>query len=229
MMNAFRRFTICGALLASAFFASPSYAQSSTPETPLGKQLDRVDLGVSVAGSLNTSDSGISETPQAVAQRPSNTVGALVELRYIRSPLIGVQINFNQTRFTENYAVTDISTTPRQQLPFVLGVQSTVDEFSLGYVAHVGTFFGVKPFAGAGVGAEEFKPTAGGGQSLPKQVRAAFYYTVGVEQNVFSEHFGVRVQFKQLFMGAPDFNQNYLAINQRTVSTEPSFGFYLRF
>jgi hypothetical protein len=228
MMNVFRRITICGALLSSVLYASAAMAQT-TPETPFGKFLDQFDLGLNVIGVINPDSSGTSLTPQAVSQVPSNTAGGLGELRYTRSPLIGVTINFTQARFTENYTVTDIPTTPKAQLPYVLGVQATENEFSLGYFAHAPNVFGLHPFAGAGVGAVEFKPTAGGGQSLPKQVRAGFYYTVGVDQPLFSPNFGVRVQFRQLFLGAPDFNQNYLATGARIVSTEPGFGFYLRF
>ena len=233
MMNASRRISICGAIvsisLASIALLSPAAAQSATPVTALGRQLERVDFGITGIGVLTPSTSGTSLTPQAIAQVPSNTFGALIELRYIKSPLIGIELNYSYARYTENYTVTATTGTPHGQLPYVLGVQSKVNEYSLGYVAHGPRLFGLQPFGGIGLGAIEFKPTSGGGQGLPPQERTGVYYTVGLEQTLFSENFGIRAQFRQVFFGAPDFNENYLATGARTITTEPGVGFYLRF
>jgi len=229
MMNASRRISICGALLSTALFASAAAAQTTqTPTTGLDKVMERIDFGATIMGVFSPSSSGTTLVPQTVAQKPSNTAGALVELRYIKSPLIGVELNFTQARYTQNFTVTNTTGTPSGQLPYILGVQSKANEFSMGYVAHGPTLFGVKPFAGAGVGAIEFKPTAGGGQSLPPQVRTGIYYTIGLE-GYFSDHFGARAQFRQVFLGAPDFNENYLATGARIITTEPGVGLFVRF
>jgi hypothetical protein len=230
MMNASRRVSICGAVVSLVLFVSGAAAQTPA-ETPLGRALDRVDLAVSGIGQFTPNSSGSTNilVPYSIQLVPSNTLGALVELRYTRSPLIGFQLNYTFARFTENFNVNPTTGTPPSQQPFVLGVQSKVNEYSIGYVAHGPTVFGLKPFAGGGAGGIEFKPTAGGGLGLPPQVRFGAYYHVGVEQNFLSEHFGFRVQFRQVFYGAPDFNQNYLAIGKRTNTVEPGAGFYLRF
>jgi hypothetical protein len=230
MMNASRRIAICGAVFSLLLSASAAFAQT-VAETPVQRQLDRIDFSISGIGQFTPMTSGTSTIlePEAIQQTPSNTLGALVELRYIRSPLVGIEFNYSYARFTENYNVSPTVGTPTSQLPYVLGVQTKVNEFSMGYVAHGPTIFGVRPFGGVGAGGIEFKPTSGGGQGLPPEVRTGFYYTVGVEQNFLSEHFGIRAQFRQLFYGAPDFNQNYLATGARSVTTEPGVGFYLRF
>jgi len=235
MMNASRRVTICGARLllaitALVLFASAASAQTSI-ETPLSRTLDKIDLGISGIGLFTPSTSGNSNilTPLAIQQVPSNTLGALGELRYTRSPLIGIQFNYTYARLTQNFNVNPTTNTPPAQQPYVLGVQTKVNEYSLGYVAHGPTLFGLTTFAGGGGGALEFKPTAGGGQGLPPQVRTVFYYQVGIQQEFLSEHFGLRAQFRQAFYGAPDFNQNYLATGARVITTEPGVGFYLRF
>jgi hypothetical protein len=230
MMNASRRVLICGAIFSLGLFSCAASAQTSA-ETPFSRFLDRIDLGVSGVGQFTPTSSGTTNilVPQAIVQTPSNTLGALIELRYTKSPLIGVQLNYSYARFTENFNVNPTTGTPPSQQPYVLGVQSKVNEYSLGYVGHGPTLFGLKTFAGGGVGGIEFKPTAGGGLGLPPQVRTAFYYHVGIEQDFLSEHFGFRVQFRQVFYGAPDFNQNYLAIGARTNTVEPGAGFYLRF
>ncbi len=91
------------------------------------------------------------------------------------------------------------------------------------------TLFGLQPFASVGAGSIEFKPTPHGGQGAPKQARMAYYYNVGLQQELFESHFGLRAGFRQVFFLAPDFGQNYLTIKQHTITSEPSIGFYFRF
>ena len=91
--------------------------------------------------------------------------------------------------------------------------------------------FGVQPYLGAGGGTISFKPTPNGGEGLPFQYRAAYYYNIGVEDTFTgsASHLGIRVGFRQLIYLAPDFQQNYLTITRRTVTSEPTFGLFLRF
>jgi hypothetical protein len=56
-----------------------------------------------------------------------------------------------------------------------------------------------------------------------------YYYDGGLEDSLFTPHFGVRLQFRQVFFKAPDFGQNYLTIQQHTSTIEPGIGFYLKF
>ena len=101
---------------------------------------------------------------------------------------------------------------------------------TLGYVAHFPYHpFGVTPFLGAGGGTIKFTPTAGGGQGLPFQYRAAYYYTAGLEDTFPNSPFGVRLGFRQLIYLAPDFEQNYLTITRRVITSEPTIGFFVRF
>jgi len=103
-------------------------------------------------------------------------------------------------------------------------------ELTLGYVAHLPYKpFGVQPFVGLGGGTIKFTPTRYGGQGLPYQYRAAYYYTVGLEDNFPGSHFGMRVGFRQLVYLAPDFLQNYLTITRRVRTSEPTVGFFVRF
>ncbi len=88
--------------------------------------------------------------------------------------------------------------------------------------------FGFQPFASAGAGTTDFKPTAGGGEGAPHQFRATYYYNVGLQKDVLS-NFGVRASFRENFFLAPDFGQNYLTIKRRTTTLQPTIGFYLRF
>jgi len=228
MMNATCRVTSRTSIWAAVFsIALCASAAAQTATTPFGRQMEKIDLGVSGIGEFTPNNSGSNYLTESVASVPSNTLGALIQLRYTKSPLVGIELNYSYARYNDTISVGG-GPLPSQQ-PYVIGIQSKVNEYSLGYVGHGPTFFGLKTFAGGGLGAIEFKPTAGGGQGLPPQVRTGVYYSVGVEQGLFQDNFGIRAFFRQTFYGAVDFNENYLATGARSISTEPGVGFYLRF
>jgi hypothetical protein len=205
--------------------ASQAIAQEDVaPPTRFQKQLNRIDLAVSAAGTLSTSVSGNEQLHPAtmLTISPSSTVGELITLRYVAKPLVGFEFNFGNSRTTQNYK---FSTTPAP----LLSAQTGVREMTLGYVAHAPKLFGVQPYLGAGGGTISFKPTLNGGEGLPFQYRAAYYYNLGVEYTFPASHFGARAGFRQLIYLAPDFQQNYLTITRRTRTSEPTIGFFLRF
>ena len=110
------------------------------------------------------------------------------------------------------------------------GVQQNASEYTFGYVVHTQkAVLRIDPFASGGAGTTVFRPTPGGGLALPEQARATYYGSVGAETTVLSPHFGVRAQYRQVFFKAPDFETNYLTIQQHTTTYEPGFGFFLRF
>lgn len=221
IITAIRRRLACGTLLSLALFlaTSASLSAQAAQTTALDRQLARIDLGVSGIGVFSKNTNGPNYLGQTVNLVPSNTFGPLIQIRYTRSPLVGFEVNYAFPRYTDNYTYSG----------FILGAQSQHAETSLGYVAHIGNFLGLQPFVGGGAGGLAFRPTKGGGQGLPTQVRLVYYYNVGAETLVYGSHFGLRAQFRQLFYGAPDYNQNYLASNQRSITSEPSAGFFIRF
>jgi hypothetical protein len=225
MLNPSRQSTVRTVLfcLLAALAASTGKAQAqTTTETPFDRFISRFDLGVSGTGHFTKDVSGTNFFGVKVDQNSSNTFGALVEVRYTKSPWIGAQLNYSYARFTQNF-----NSTPAY---IIGGAQNNASEFTLGYVAHPPhPFYGLQPFFGVGGGATIFHPTAGGGQGLPQQGAATLYYAVGVERSVFSPHFGVRAQVRQTFFLAPDFFQNYLYTGQRTWTFQPGFGFYLKY
>jgi hypothetical protein len=210
-----------------ATLAAPTIKAQDSQESQhpgLDKQLSRVDFAVSGVGNFNKDSSGtaiVETVPTTVNLSTGNTVGALLTLRYVKSPFIGAEFNYGYARYTDTF-------TPFGTQPFG-GVQQNASEYTFGYVAHARPFFGVVPFASAGLGTIVFRPTPGGGEGLTNQARAAYYYSVGVEQTVLSPHFGIRAQVRQVFFKAPDFETNYLTIQQRTSTFEPGIGFFLRF
>ena len=211
-------------LAALAGSTSKAQAQAQT-QSSLDRVLSRFDLGVSGTGHFTKDVSGTNYFGVHVDQHSSNTFGALVELRYTKSPWIGAQLNYSYARYTQNFTN---STPPPQYI--IGGAQNNASEYSIGYIAHPPhPFYGLQPFLGVGGGATVFHPTAGGGQGLPQQGAATIYYALGVERSVLSPHFGIRAQFRQAFFLAPDFYQNYLYTGQRSWTIQPGFGFYLHY
>jgi hypothetical protein len=206
------RLALCGVVLAGS-----ALAQSDPQiQTKLGKQLDRLDLGVSGAGYFNTTTTGTNYLGQSVTDVPGNTLGALVQIRYTAKPYVGFEFNYGYARFTQKYST-------------IGGVQANSTEYTLGYVAHLPyAIFGLKPFVGGGAGTMAYKPTTFGGLGLKEQARAMYYYDAGLDDQL-TEHIGVRAQFRGSNSLAPDFGQNYLTILKRTWITEPAFGVYLKF
>jgi hypothetical protein len=232
MPNPFRRPVPAGAsLLVPALLlcllsltASQAIGQEATPLTPLQKQLDRIDLAVSASGIEQQNANTAAHNNLLIS--PSSTVGELITLRYVAKPLVGFEFNFGNSRYTQNYTFT-----PAIPSNILYGAQAGVREMTLGYVAHTPKLFGVQPYLGAGGGTIKFTPTPYGGESLPFQYRAAYYYNFGVEDTFTgsASHLGVRVGFRQLIYLAPDFLTNYLTITRRTRTSEPTIGFFLRF
>jgi len=239
MPNPFRRSVPAGtSLLVPALLlcllslaAVQAIGQEATPLTPFQKQLNRIDLAVSAAGIISTNVSGIEQRDASTTRNnllisPSSTVGELITLRYVARPLAGFEFNFGNSRSTQNFTFT-----PPLVPNLLQSAQTGVRELTLGYVAHTPKLFGVQPYLGAGGGTISFKPTPNGGEGLPFQYRAAYYYNIGVEDTFTgsASHLGIRVGFRQLIYLAPDFQQNYLTITRRTVTSEPTFGLFLRF
>jgi hypothetical protein len=214
----------CGGVLGVAALAGWSSASSQT--TMLSRQLDRVDVAVSGIGTITKGVSGNNYVDQAVTLNASTTLGALVQARYTKSPLVGFEFNYTRSRFTEQFSGTPFSGQASTTTPF--GVQSDVSEYTLGYVAHLPSILGVQPFASVGAGTTAFKPTPLGGQGLLEKARMTYYYSVGVDDQL-TRYFGVRAQLRQAFYKAPDFGENYLTIQQQTFTIEPGIGFYVKF
>jgi len=213
-----------GALFGLLVVLAASGAQAQT--TFLSRQLDRVDVGVGGAAVFTKSVSGTNPVGIPVSLDASTTLGALVQARYTKSPLLGLEFNYSYARFTENFGGLPFGTNASTAVPF--GVQTNASEYTIGYVAHLPSLFGFQPFAGGGGGATAFKPTPMGGQGLPERARASYYYDVGIDDQL-TRFIGVRAQLRQVFYKAPDFGQNYLTIQQQTFTTEPTVGFYIKF
>jgi hypothetical protein len=227
MIIAPRSRSFWAAILSFASFTAVAAAQA--PLTGLDKQLDRINLVISGSGILNRNTSGPNALNQTITtDAPGNTVGALIDIQYIKSPLVGLEVNVNYSRYVQNFTYYLLNP-GANATPYVLGVQNDAIEYTIGWVFHTPKVFGIGTFASAGAGATDFVPTKGGGDGYLPQARATYYYNVGLEQQVFNPHFGLRASFRQAFFLAPDFETNYFRDLKHTYTTEPTVGFYLHF
>ena len=215
----------CLCLLLTAA-GSTAKAQTTSQNPALDRQLSRIDIGVLGVGVLlgsngvATVNGHTANTP--VNLNPSNTGGAVVTLRYTVKPWVGFEFNSGYSRYTQPF--TPFGSQPNG------GVQQNASEYTFGYVVHAKKqYLRIDAFASGGAGTTVFRPTSGGGLGLPEQARATYYVSVGAETTVLSPHFGIRAQYRQVFFKAPDFETNYLTIQQHTTTYEPGFGFFLRF
>jgi hypothetical protein len=212
----------------SSFACIAAVATAQNPVTGLDKQLDRIDLGISGVGILTKTTSGPNKLDgYTLTDTPGNTVGVLVNIRYIKSPLVGLEFNFNHSRYVQNFSGTQVVAAGPQ--PYVLDIQADAVEYTFGWVFHGPKVLGIGTFASAGAGSTDFVPTRGGGLGYLPQARATYYYSVGVEQKVLSPHFGLRASIRQAFFLAPDFETNFLTDHGHTSAIEPTAGFYLHF
>jgi hypothetical protein len=223
-LNLVHRPFVQGAVLGLLMVLASADARAQV--TFLTRQLDRLDVGAGGAAVFTKSVSGTNPANDPVSLDASSTLGAVVQVRYTKSPLLGAEFNYTYARFTESFSGSPFGTDSSTPTPF--NVQTNASEYTVGYVAHLPSLLGFQPFAGVGAGATAFKPTPLGGQSLPERARATYYYDVGIDDQ-FTRFFGVRAQLRQAFYKAPDFGQNYLTIQQQTFTTEPTVGFYIKF
>jgi hypothetical protein len=217
------------ALLATATFLLSVTGIAAAQTTPLSRQMSRIDFGISAAGEFTNTVSGpiiptgAANAGTVTSQYASNTVGALANIRYVAKPYIGVEFNYGWARYTENYS-------PAPNGASLFQIQTTANEYSFGWlVTPPHPIFGLQPFASAGAGTTQFKPTGGGGNGAPHQFRATYYYNVGLQKELFNSNFGMRASFRENFYLAPDFGQNYLTILKHATTIQPTVGFYVRF
>ena len=200
----------------------------SVPQTKLQRIADHFDLGVSATGEFSGSVSGmpknsVSPNNGTLTQTGSTTVGVLAAIRGQKSPYVGAEFNFRFARYSQDFTFVGGQTASFR-------AQATANEYTVGYLARPPhKIFNTQPFVGGGAGSIEFKPTRNGGNNLPVQARAAYYYTAGVEAPVYGDIVGFRAGFRQVFYLAPDFGQNYLLIKKLTSSAEPTIGLTFHF
>jgi hypothetical protein len=174
---------------------------------------DDASIGGFYQFTSNASGNGITDTA-------SKSLGGEASFRHSFHPLMGFEIAYDYSRFTEYYT----------DQPF--GYQHNLHVFSGSYYIHGPHAFGIQPFAMGGISAVVFSPTLNGGQNTPWQARPGANFGAGINYPLLTSHFGLRLQYRGLYYEAPDFSPNGLpkvSTGSFRLTSEPLAGIYLQF
>jgi opacity protein-like surface antigen len=194
-------------LLSSALmFPWTALAQDATPNTR------KYDVALSGFGQVTGDSNG-----NSIREDTTESLGGLLSFRDCYKPLLGYEVNYDFTRYSESY-----------NKGLLARVQDNVHEGTLAYLVQAHTH-GFQLFASLGGGIMVFAPTAKGGHGMPVQLLPAFTYSLGLNHNVLSDHIGIRVQYRYVKYHTPYFHDFLLNTQTLRRTMEPSIGVYYRF
>ena len=190
-------------LMSLALFAAPARAQT--------------DVALSVYGAFNGSTNG-----NDVQQSPSNSAGAMLELRHISNPLVGYDITYSYNRDNQSY----FSPIPCAACDPWVAVSANAHELTGDWVVSV-KLANLRPFGLGGVGLLLNEPVSGQ-SNTQSSTKAVFVYGAGVDWGLLP-HLGLRLQYRGNLYKAPDLTKVYTSTGAFTHSAEPMIGAYFRF
>lgn len=171
---------------------------------------DDVSIGGFYQVTSNASGNGITDTA-------THSAGGEAAFSHSFHPLLGWQLSYDYTRFTERYTAQ----------PF--GYQHNLHVFNGDYYVHGFQALGLRPYAMGGVSAVIYSPSLNGGQNVPWQPRLGANFGAGVEMPLLIHNFGLQLQYRGLYSKAPDFGLTKLTTNSYRLMSEPTAGIYIRF
>lgn len=180
----------------------------------------QTDVAVSGYGTFTTSTSG-----SGTQQTPANSVGGMVELRHIVSPLVGFEgtVAFNPAN--QSYApVTGACGYVCGQPSISEGGKLTL--FNLDWVASIKAGK-LRPFVLAGLGLA-FTIPGNNTYSINTVEKPDFVYGGGVDWS-FAKHLGLRLQVRANTTRAPQLIDLYPATGKYTQIYDPAAGVFYRF
>lgn len=195
-------------------------AGAAAPERAKPASRIQTDVGLSGYEAFTSSTSG-----NGTHQTPTNGPGGMFELRQIVNPLVGYEMSFSINPSKQSYT----PQTPNCALacnnpPTAISAETMVVGFDYVISKKIGN---VRPFLLGGLGAFIAIPGAtpyGNNTAL----RPAYIYGGGLDWS-FSDHLGVRVQYRGNYYNAPNVSSIYPATGRLTQSAEPMGGIFYRF
>lgn len=200
--------------------------------------LAQTDIALSGYGAFNQGTSAAS-----VIEHPADQGGFLVEVRHIRNPIVGYEVNYGFNRGNERYSSTNpcaLSCTVQSGT-----VSANTHEITADWVVSLHLLM-VRPFALAGGGALATVPQGGKlitttcpGGSAPclitttvattrTETKGMFNYGAGVDVTVLP-HLGLRLQYRGRVSKAPDVMTAFSSTDKFRRTSEPVFGAFLSF
>jgi opacity protein-like surface antigen len=161
-------------------------------------------------------------------QSPSNSAGALLELRHISGPIFGFEAAYSYNRADQTYSLGSAFTCglPCPPLPPVI-IPVNAHEITGDWIPslHIGR---LRPFGvvGAGVLFDVPGTSASGTQT---STQAVYVYGAGLDARLLP-HFGLRFQYRGNFYKLPNVNVNFTTTATTfTHTAEPMIGAYFNF
>lgn len=221
------------ALGGAAAHSQGSSAQAANNRAQVSKSSDsQTDIGVSGYEAMNSST-----TANGVVQTPTNSPGGMLEIRHIQSSLIGYELTYGYHKADETIGPAPAPScglscaNPTQKLTASASLVGLDWIFS----KKIGN---LRPFFAGGVGFFIDEPTAPRiqqsstvtvpGYGINDTTRIAWLYGGGVDY-AFSEHLGIRAQYRGVMYKAPNLSMLFPAQGVYTTTSEPMGGIFYRF
>jgi len=185
------------------------------PSLCTAQESSKADISINVNGLFPVhSDNG------GQAESASASAGALLSFRYSPARFVAFEFNYGHARDTRYFTSAGVES----------AVHTGVHEVTGAYVLNLPFEISrLQPFALVGAGVLQFNPISNGTSisGAQSQTRPAVLWGMGVNYNV-SRHFAMRLQYRGLFYGGPDFSVASLKGKWQPMS-QPSFGIVYRF
>lgn len=185
----------------------------------------QTDVAASVYGAFPGTTTG-----HGTAQSPSNSAGALIEVRHISNPILGVEATYSFNRATQDYSETGIypgEVCPTSGCPNIppVSVPANAHEITVDYIPSV-KLANFRPFGVLGAGLLLNVPS-GSTANTSTQTKPVYVYGAGLDWG-FLPHIGLRAQFRGNLYQAPDLTTLYNSTKSFTHTSEPMLGIYFR-
>jgi hypothetical protein len=228
MRMEWKRVVLCAvgiAAMGSAASPAQTSAAGQTSNAPPARakaaDVPEFSIGGSFYEALTESTSG-----NGTQQKATNASGGMLEVRYLQSPLVGMEFTYSYNPANQTIAPTANCSSYDTCADPNTAFKVKASEVGVDYV--VSKSFGMlRPFAVGGLG---FFISSPNNSALEVQtvVRPTFIFGGGVDIAV-ARHFGVRAQFRDNIYKAPDLSNFNPPTGQYTYSAEPMGGVYYSF
>lgn len=208
----------------AALSGAPAHAQANgtagKTQTRAAASESQTDIGFSGYEAMNANSTG-----NGTAQTTTNNPGGMFELRHISRPLIGYEFTYSYNPETETFAPETGACGLHCQNP-TTKLSSKVSEVTLDWVFSK-QYGNLRPFAVGGLGFFITSPD-NSTYGINTVVRPVYAAGGGVDY-AFSQHLGVRVQFRDNFYKAPNLSTLFSPTGLFTHTAEPMGGIFYRF
>lgn len=181
--------------------------------------VSRTDVAGSLYGAFSETTKGNNTT-----QSPSNAAGGLLEVRYIKNPIVGFEGTYAFNRANQTYNFTFPTPCPPPSCR-PAAVSANAHEITGDWVASL-KVANLRPFALAG-GGILFNEPSGGQTNTTSATKPVFVYGAGLDWGLLP-HIGLRLQYRGNLYKAPDLTTLFTSTGAFTHTAEPMIGVYFR-